>query len=183
MNIHFCASCGSAMERRVPEDDDRIRSVCTRCGFVHYRNPIMVVGCIPEWEGSILMCRRNIEPCRGKWTLPAGYLENGETVQDGAARETREETLADVEILGPFRMFTIVHVNQIYLMFRAKLRQPVFGPTPESTEVRLFSPEAIPWGSLAFPVIRETLRHYIACSAEQDPCFSIVDLERESLNR
>ena len=167
------------MEKRIPDDDDRARFVCTGCGFVHYQNPVIVVGCIPEWEGSILMCKRNIEPQKGKWTLPAGYLENGETVQQGAARETREETLADVEVLAPFRMFNIVHVNQIYLMFAARLRTPEFGPTPESARVELFRPEDIPWDSLAFPVIRDTLRHYIAEAGDKTSCFRIIDLKKE----
>ena len=161
MEIKFCSTCGAEMEARIPEDDDHVRAVCTRCNHVHYENPKVVVGCIPLWKGQILMCKRNIEPRKGKWTLPAGYLENGESVQDGAARETFEETRSRVRIVAPFRLFNIVPVHQVYLMFLAQMELCEFGPTPESTEVRLFSPEEIPWDELAFEVIRQTLKDYL----------------------
>ncbi|WDP90270.1 MAG: NUDIX hydrolase [Desulfobacter sp.] len=157
MPIHYCSQCGGPMTQRIPEDDDHIRDVCSRCGHVHYENPKLVVGTIPVSGEKILMCRRNIEPRKGKWTLPAGYLENGESVQDGAVRETLEETRARVALLGPYRMFNILFVDQIYMMFRAELLSNDFGPTPESTEVRLFSEDEIPWDEIAFEVINRTL--------------------------
>ncbi|MFO7753555.1 MAG: NUDIX hydrolase [Desulfobacteraceae bacterium] len=160
MNIKYCCQCGAGMENRIPESDDQPRPVCPVCGFIHYLNPKMVVGCIPEWGREILLCRRNIEPCTGKWTLPAGYLENGETVQQGALRETQEETGATVDLIDPFIMYNIVFVNQIYLLFRAQLKDKSFGPTPESSEVRLFREDNIPWDLLAFPVIEQTLIRY-----------------------
>ena len=120
----------------------------------------MVVGCIPELNGQVLLCKRNIEPRKGKWTLPAGYLENGESVQDGAIRETQEETMAHVKIIEPYRLFNIVFVDQIYFMFRAHLRSDKFGPTNESTEVRLFDEKDIPWEDIAFEVTKQTLEHY-----------------------
>ena len=160
MGINFCSQCGSAMEFRIPEDDDHVRAVCGNCRHVHYENPKMVVGTIPVLGDRILLCRRNIEPRKGKWTLPAGYLENGESVQDGAARETLEETRARVDILGPYRMFNILFVDQIYMMFRARLLSENFGPTKESTEVRLFTEEEIPWDDIAFEVIRRTLTDF-----------------------
>jgi ADP-ribose pyrophosphatase YjhB (NUDIX family) len=121
----------------------------------------MVVGCIPEIQDQILLCRRAIEPCYGKWTLPAGYLENGETVTAGAERETYEEARAKVEILEPYALYNICYVNQIYLMFRARLVDHKFGVGSESLEVKLFSEDEIPWDEIAFQVIRETLVQYI----------------------
>ncbi len=160
LNIKYCCRCSAEMEYKVPPGDDHQRPVCPACGFIHYQNPKMVVGCIPEWEDGILLCRRNIEPGWGKWTLPAGYLENGETVQEGALRETKEETGTTVDLIDPFAMYNIVFVNQIYLMFRAALKDTSFHPTPESSEVRLFEEQAIPWDLLAFPVIEQTLARY-----------------------
>ena len=176
MTIHFCSSCGSPMEERIPEDDDHMRSVCTKCGYIHYLNPKMVVGTIPEYEDKILLCQRNIEPGKGKWTLPAGYLENGESVQAGAARETLEEAQAHVDIISPYRLFNITHVNQVYMMFRAKLTVPAFGPTTESMAVGLFSEEEIPWDEIAFKVIRETLENYFSDRAEAVFPFQVGDI-------
>jgi ADP-ribose pyrophosphatase YjhB (NUDIX family) len=160
------------MEFRIPEADDRLRPQCPVCGYVHYTNPKLVVGCIPEWEdGSVLLCRRDIEPRRGFWTLPAGYLENGEGVLQGAVRETLEESLARVEAVSPFRMFSLVFIDQIYLMFRSRLADTGFGPTPESSEVRLFAETEIPWADLAFPVIRETLADWFRQRRKGDLSF------------
>ncbi len=160
MPIKFCSQCGSTMIQQTPEDDDHIRAVCSSCGYVHYENPKMVVGTIPILKDRILMCKRNIEPRKGCWTLPAGYLENGESVQQGAVRETLEESLAEVNILSPYRMFNILFVDQIYMMFIAELLSDDFGPTPESTDVRLFSETEIPWDNIAFEVIRQTLEDF-----------------------
>ncbi|MEH0019499.1 MAG: NUDIX hydrolase [Desulfobacter sp.] len=160
MTIKFCSQCGSPMEQKIPDDDDHLRAVCTRCDHIHYENPKVVVGTIPVSGDKVLLCRRNIEPRKGKWTLPAGYLENNESVQAGAVRETLEETRSRVRLLGPYRMFNIVVVDQIYLMFMAELVADDFGPTSESTEVRLFSEEEIPWDDIAFEVIRQTLADF-----------------------
>ena len=148
------------MTRQIPQDDNHVRAVCTSCGHVHYENPKMVVGTIPVFQNRILMCKRNIEPQKGRWTLPAGYLENAESVQQGAVRETLEETRAQVRILSPYRMFNILFVDQVYLMFIADLLSQDFGPTSESTDVRLFSESEIPWAEIAFDVIRQTLEDY-----------------------
>ncbi|MFH1156677.1 MAG: NUDIX hydrolase [Pseudomonadota bacterium] len=172
----FCLMCGTVMELRIPEFDDRLRPVCPRCGYVHYTNPKMVVGCIPERDGAVLLCRRDIEPRRGKWTLPAGYLENDETVLDGAVRETLEETRARVVNVEPFRMYNLVFINQIYMMFRSTLTDTDFGPTPESIEVRLFPESGIPWEDLAFPVIRETLLDYFRQRKTGDWRFAMKDI-------
>jgi len=176
MDIKFCTACGSSTTLKIPIDDDHVRAVCTNCGLVHYSNPKIVVGCIPEWQGRILLCKRNIEPQKGKWTLPAGYLENHESVQDGAARETFEETMAKVAIIAPYRLFNIVFVDQIYFMFRAAMTSDTFGPTSESTEVRLFDEKEIPWGDIAFKVIKQTLEHYFSDRKENNYPFKIFDL-------
>ena len=165
MEIKFCSCCGGTMEQGIPDDDDHMRAICTKCGFIHYLNPKMVVGCIPQWGDQILMCKRNIEPGKGKWTLPAGYLENSETMEAGAARETLEETRAMVNITGPYRLFNIPHVNQIYMIFRAELLSKEFGPTSESTHVQLFRKEEIPWDDIAFSVIHKTLEDFFSDSA------------------
>lgn len=176
MDIKFCTDCGSPTQLKIPADDDHVRAICEKCGQVHYSNPKMVVGSIPEYEGKILLCRRNIEPQKGLWTLPAGYLENGESVQQGAIRETLEETRAVVEIVEPYRMFNIVFVDQIYLMFRARMKTDRFGPTKESIEVRLFDETEIPWDRIAFKVIRQTLEHYFEDRRKNLFSFGIFDI-------
>ncbi len=160
MPINFCSQCGDSMIQRIPDDDDHVRAVCSQCDHVHYENPKMVVGTLPVLGDKVLMCRRNIEPRKGKWTLPAGYLENGESVQDGAARETLEETRAQVRLMGPYRMFNILFVDQIYVMFRAQLLTEDFGPTSESSEVCLFTEQDMPWDEIAFEVIFQTLKDF-----------------------
>ena len=160
MSIQYCTHCGSATEIRIPSGDERGRHVCTACGQIHYQNPKVVVGCIPEYEDRILLCRRDIEPRRGRWTLPAGFLECNESVRDGALRETYEEAQLRAEIIAPYRLFDLMFVNQIYLMFRARILVPEFGPTHESSEVKLVHEKDIPWENIAFPVIEKTLLHY-----------------------
>ena len=158
--MNFCSNCGQPLTYIRPPGDDRCRYYCEACGVIHYQNPLMVVGCIPEMEDKILLCRRAIEPCYGKWTLPAGYLENGETVAEGAKREAFEEARARVEILAPYALYNICYVNQIYLMFRARLENNNFRAGSESLVVRLFAEDDIPWDEIAFRVIVKTLKQY-----------------------
>ena len=158
--MNFCSNCGRQLSFRTPPGDDRARHCCESCGTIHYQNPRMVVGCIPEWEEKVLLCRRAIEPRYGKWTLPAGYLENGETVAEGAARETYEEAQAKVDNLRPYALYNICYVNQIYFMFRAHLTDGRFSPGKESLEVKLFTQDEIPWEEIAFRVLQETLIQY-----------------------
>lgn len=160
--MKFCSHCGAPVELKIPTGDTLPRHVCTGCGAIHYQNPKIVVGCIPEWEGNILLCRRAIEPRYGLWTLPAGFMELGETTQQAAARETLEEAQARVEIDALYTVFNLPHVNQVYLLFRARLLDPNFGPGYESLDVRLFEEARVPWGELAFRTIDATLRHYFA---------------------
>jgi ADP-ribose pyrophosphatase YjhB (NUDIX family) len=159
--MNFCSHCGSSrLEFRVPQGDTLPRFVCANCGTIHYQNPKVVVGCLPEWQRRVLLCKRAIEPRYGLWTLPAGFLENAETIGDGAVRETIEEANARVELGELYTVINLPHISQIYMMFRARLVDLDFGPGPESLEVRLFDEEDIPWGQLAFRTIGRTLRRY-----------------------
>ena len=177
--MNYCSHCGAPVEHLVPPGDNRPRFICRACGLIHYRNPRVVVGSIPVWQNKILLCLRDIEPRRGKWTLPAGYLENGETVKEGARRETVEETGATIENLEPYLLFDIVRIHQIYLMFRTRLAGPECHRTKESAKVRLFSEEEIPWDEIAFPVIEKTLVHYIADRAGGIFSFQIRQISEE----
>jgi len=159
--MKYCSNCGAPVKLEIPPGDDRERFVCETCRTIHYQNPKLVVGCIPEWEDKILICRRAINPRYGKWTVPAGFLENGETVSDGAVRETFEEARARVEIIAPYALFDLTFINQVYLMYRARLLDLSYAPGEESLEVELVALNHIPWDELAFPVIRETLKQYV----------------------
>jgi ADP-ribose pyrophosphatase YjhB (NUDIX family) len=159
--VKFCSACGSSqLERRVPDGDTLPRDVCANCATIHYQNPKVVVGCLPEWENGVLLCRRAIEPRYGLWTLPAGFLENSETLANGALRETLEEAHARVAIRELYAVISLPQINQVYMMFRARLLDLAFGPGTESLEVRLFDESEIPWESLAFRTIARTLRNY-----------------------
>ncbi len=158
--MNYCNRCGAAVQLRIPPGDDRPRHVCEGCHVVHYENPKVVVGCIPEWESKILLCRRAIEPQYGLWTLPAGFMELGETASEAALRETAEEAHARVEILGLYSLFNLPQISQVYLLLRGRLLDLDFRPGSESLEVRLFEEPEIPWKELAFAAIRRTLRLY-----------------------
>ena len=158
--MKFCSNCGAAVQLRVPAGDTLPRHVCDACHTIHYQNPRMVVGCIPEWEDRILLCRRAIEPRRGLWTVPAGYMENGETTFQGALRETLEEANARVEIGPLYALYNIPHINQVYILFRGRLLDLDVSPGAETLEVRLFDENEIPWDGIAFASVRNTLTHY-----------------------
>ncbi len=155
--LRFCNACGGGLEDRVPEGDDRVRKICTACGRVHYRNPLVVVGCIVERGDEILLCRRAIEPARGLWTLPAGFLELGEGTLAGARRETLEEAGADVDVVAPLAFLDLPHIGQSYALFRARLRAPEIHAGVESLEVKFVHADAIPWDELAFPAVHFAL--------------------------
>ncbi len=155
--IKHCRSCGAPVEYRVPADDNRERATCTACATIHYENPLIVVGTLPVWRDQVLLCRRNIEPRRGYWTLPAGFLEIGETTADGALRETIEEAGARVEMGPLFSMLNVVRVAQLHLFYRAQLLDTSFAPGPETIEAQLFDERDIPWDDLAFRTVRRTL--------------------------
>jgi ADP-ribose pyrophosphatase YjhB (NUDIX family) len=179
--VKFCSVCGSAhIERRVPDGDTLPRDVCTNCATIHYQNPKVVVGCLPEWEDRVLLCRRAIEPRYGLWTLPAGFLENGETLADGALRETLEEAHARVAIAELYAVISLPQINQVYMMFRARLLDRAFGAGAESLEVRLFDEREIPWESIAFRTIARTLRTYFLDRRLGEFALHVSAIERRS---
>lgn len=160
--MNYCSQCGAGVSLSIPEGDNLPRYVCDACGEIHYQNPKIVVGCIPEYEQRILFCKRAIEPRLGYWTLPAGFMENAETSAEGAMRETLEEAGARVDIIDMYTMFSLPHINQIYILYRAQLCDLDFSPGIESLEVELFDEQQVPWDEIAFPVITESLKLYFA---------------------
>jgi ADP-ribose pyrophosphatase YjhB (NUDIX family) len=161
LRIRHCRDCGAPAAYRVPDDDSRERAVCTACGTVHYQNPLAVVGTLPVWGDRVLLCRRAIEPRRGYWTLPAGFLELGESTEQGALRETLEEAGARVALRGLYTLLNVVRVGQVHLFYRAELLDIDFAPGPESLEVALFGVDELPWEDLAFRTVTETLKRYV----------------------
>jgi ADP-ribose pyrophosphatase YjhB (NUDIX family) len=160
--MKFCSNCGGQVTQRIPEGDSRLRYICDACPIVHYQNPNIIAGCLPVWGDEVLLCRRAIEPRHGFWTLPAGFMENGETVAEGAARETQEEAEATVRDLTLYTLFNIPYINQVYMLHRAHLVDGKFGVGAESLECRLFKEADIPWDELAFPSVKRTLQYYFA---------------------
>ena len=159
--IKHCKNCGTAVVYRIPDDGDtRERAVCPACNTIHYENPLNVVGTVPHWADQVLLCKRNIEPRWGKWTLPAGFMELHETTAQGAARETDEEAGAQYEMEGLFSILNVVRVGQVHLFYRARLLSTVFNPGHETIEARLFTEAEIPWDEIAFRTVKETLEHY-----------------------
>ena len=158
--MNYCSNCGSKVEKQIPEGDNRERAVCPACDTIHYSNPNVVVGCIAEYEGRILLCKRAIEPRAGYWTLPAGFLEHDETTAQAGARETLEEANAEVEVGELFSMIGVPYIGQIHIFYRARLIRPEYSPGIESTEVELVNEADIPWEEIAFPTVAHTLRWY-----------------------
>lgn len=156
--MRFCPDCGESVTLRIPDGDDRERYVCDACATIHYRNPRIVTGCLVTSGDRVLLCRRAIAPRCGYWTLPGGFMENGETSADGAIRETWEEARANVELDGLYTLFNLPHINQVYMFYRARLVGDAFSAGPESLDVRLFEVDELPWEELSFPVVRDTLR-------------------------
>ena len=159
-SFKHCKVCGGPVLYRVPADDNRERATCTICGNVHYENPLNVVGTVPVWGDEVLLCRRNIEPRYGLWTLPAGFMELGETLAEGAVRETVEEAGSRIELEGLYTVLNVVRVGQVHLFYRARLLDTDFAPGPETIEAQLFTEAGIPWDQLAFRTVRETLLRY-----------------------
>jgi ADP-ribose pyrophosphatase YjhB (NUDIX family) len=178
IHMIYCSNCGQQLVEKIPAGDSRLRHVCEACDSIHYQNPKIVAGCLPEWDGRLLLCRRAIEPRYGLWTLPAGFMENGESTEQAAARETFEEARATVTDLELYGVFSIPHISQVYMMFRARLAGPDFGPGDESLEVRLFEEHEIPWEELAFPVVRRTLERYYADAGKRHFAVHVEDILR-----
>ena len=164
--MNFCNQCGNPVIHRIPEGDNRPRYICSHCSTIHYENPKVIVGCVPIYQDQILLCKRAIEPRYGLWTLPAGFMENGESLAEGAARETLEEANATVTPGELYTIFSLPHISQVYVFFLSELDNLDFYPGEESLETRLFSEDQVPWAELAFPVISETLRNYFSDRSE-----------------
>jgi ADP-ribose pyrophosphatase YjhB (NUDIX family) len=176
--MKFCSDCGAAVSLKIPAGDSLPRYVCDACATIHYQNPKMIVGCIAEWENRILLCRRAIEPRMGLWTVPAGFMENGETTAQGASRETLEEANARVEVGPLYAMYNIPHINQVYILFRARLLDLDFSAGTESLEVKLFDEADIPWEQIAFATVRNTLTHYYTDRKAGEYRFHLGTIER-----
>jgi ADP-ribose pyrophosphatase YjhB (NUDIX family) len=176
--MNFCSHCGKTVHRLVPPGDHRSRYVCDACGTVHYENPRMIVGCLPRWEDKVLLCKRTNEPRSGKWTLPAGFLENDEAVEVGAERETMEEANADVKIVRLLSIYSVPVVAQVYLFFLADLQNLNFSPGMETERTELFRRNEIPWNEVAFSSVEFTLQHYFA-----NPDSSQIHLGAYTTNR
>ena len=160
--MKYCPDCGSSkLEFKVPAGDNLKRHICSDCGAIHYTNPNMVVGALCVRDNKILMAKRNIHPRKGYWTLPAGFMENAETVKVGALRETFEETGSEAKVKMPYTMFSLPHINQIHFFYLADLLDENYGPTSESIEVKLFDESEIPWDELAFPTVKRTLQLFL----------------------
>jgi ADP-ribose pyrophosphatase YjhB (NUDIX family) len=158
--MKFCMLCGNSVSQRIPEADDRARHVCDGCGHVHYQNPRIIVCALPCYEDKVLLCRRAIEPRYDKWTLPGGFMENGESTLEAARRETLEEACARIDVLALYAIYHIIHIDQVHMFYRARLRDLDFAAGAESLDVRLFAEDEVPWDEIAFPAVADTLRHY-----------------------
>ena len=158
--MKYCSNCGASVEKRIPADDNRLRYCCTSCESIHYLNPKVIVGTVPVKEGKVLLCKRAIKPRYGLWTLPAGFMENEETIEQGAFRETEEETSTQVEMGKLYAIFNIPQIHQVYMLHLAKVVNDDFKKTTESLDVGLFSEAEIPWEELAFPFVPKILKYY-----------------------
>jgi len=175
--MKYCPDCAAPLAKRVPPGDSLPRYVCDACGSIHYQNPKLVVGTVPEWEGRILLCRRAIEPRYGYWTLPAGFMENDETAAEAALRETLEEAGAHIELVSAFSMISVPRVNQVHLFYRARLLDLEFKPGLESLDVALIDEAKVPWKDIAFRTVGLTLKHWFADRARGSYAFHAEDLK------
>ncbi|MBP9713016.1 MAG: NUDIX hydrolase [Sterolibacterium sp.] len=160
--MRFCSSCGAPVVWRIPAGDNVVRAVCDACDTIHYQNPKLVVGSLPVWEDKVLLCRRAIEPRRGYWTLPAGFMENGESLPEAAARETREEACAHIKLDEIYTLISVPHISQVHVIFRARLLDLNFAAGVETLEVGMFTEAQMPWDEIAFRTVAMTLRHFFA---------------------
>ncbi|MCG8379887.1 MAG: NUDIX hydrolase [Proteobacteria bacterium] len=158
--MKYCCYCSAELIYEIPDDDNRYRYICRSCETVHYQNPKIVAGSIPVWEDQILLCKRAIEPRYGYWTLPAGFMELGETSLEAAIRETLEEANAKIEVEDLYAIFNLPYVDQVYMMFKSRLVDLDFSPGEETQEVKLFDEGNIPWNEIAFTTVKQTLKFY-----------------------
>jgi ADP-ribose pyrophosphatase YjhB (NUDIX family) len=175
--MNFCSSCGKPVAKKIPPGDNMPRFVCGSCEVIHYHNPKIVAGCIPQWGDQILLCRRAIEPKSGLWTFPAGFMEIGESIEQAAVRETVEEANADVALTTLHSVFSLPHIGQVYMVFVGKMHSKHFAAGSESLEVRLFGSSEVPWEQIAFPVVKEALRCYVDDMAKGELSLHVATLQ------
>ena len=175
--MNYCSQCSHPVNLRIPTGDNRARFICDNCQTIHYQNPRIVAGSLPVWKNQVLLCKRAIEPRKGYWTLPAGFMENEESTEQAAKRETWEEALAKVELTGLYTMITVPHISQVHLFFLADMTSEEFNPGPESLEVKLFDEKDIPWSELAFPTVSQTLKHFFADRKTQQYPTRVFDID------
>jgi ADP-ribose pyrophosphatase YjhB (NUDIX family) len=178
--MNYCTHCAAPVIHRVPDGDNRPRHICGSCGLIHYSNPKIIAGALPVWEQQVLLCRRAIEPRQGLWTLPAGFMENGETTQNAARRETEEEACARVDVGDLYCYLNIPRISQVYVIFLARLLDLDFAAGEESLEVELFHEKDIPWDDIAFPAIEIALRHYFEDRKQGIFPTRVFDVERRA---
>lgn len=174
--MNFCTLCGNKLTLRIPEQDERLRHVCDDCGHIHYQNPRIIVCSIPTWEDKVLLCKRAIEPRYGLWTLPGGFMENGETTQEAAIRETHEEACARIAVHDLYSLFNVTHIDQVHLFYRATLLDPEIAAGAESLEVAMCSAAEVPWQELAFPAVACTLQQYFLDLPQQHFPLRLADI-------
>lgn len=172
--MNYCGNCSHPITIKVPDGDDRERHCCDHCGSIHYFNPRIIVASLPIWEEKVLLCKRGIEPRLGYWTLPGGFMELGETTEEGAIRETWEETRAKINVQGLHGIYNLPQIDQVYFIYLAEMQSPEFELTPESTDIKLFDVEDIPWDEMAFTVMKKALKHYIEKHPENQDTFHDV---------
>lgn len=175
-SINYCPQCSEPVRRGIPEGDDRLRHICDGCGNIHYQNPKMIAGCIPVYGERVLLCKRAIEPRLGYWTLPAGFMELGETLAEAACREAREEANVEVELDSLYTLISLPHISQVYAFFRGRMPEEKFSAGEESLEVRLFHEQDIPWDNLAFETVRRSLKLFFKDRQAGEFTFRTVDL-------
>lgn len=176
--MKYCSNCGKRVVLKTPSGDTHARYVCESCETVHYQNPRVIVGCLPVWEDKILLCKRAIEPRYGLWTIPAGFMENKETLEQGALRETLEESGAKVRISRLHSVYSLPQVNQVYIIYLAEMESPNFSPGIESLACRLIRPDEIPWDKIAFSAIRFSLEKFVNCPQPDCPDVFVGSLEK-----
>lgn len=174
--MKFCSNCGAEVVLNIPEGDNRERHICTSCELIHYQNPNVVTGCLATWEDKVLLCKRAIEPRYGLWTLPAGFMEMGETSTEAAIRETLEEANARVNVECLYVVLNLPQANQVYMIFRSTLKDLDFSPGAESLEVRLFEEQEIPWNKIAFGTIKHSLKFYFEDKAKGEYSLHVGDI-------
>lgn len=177
--MKYCSQCGNDVEHKIPDDDNRERFVCLGCETIHYQNPNIVAGTIPTWGDKVLLCKRAIEPRYGYWTLPAGFMENQETTEEAAMRETWEEAEAKVDLKGLYSVISVPQIDQVHMFFLAELREERFGAGPESLEVELFDEHEIPWDDIAFPTVKRTLKLFFEDRKQGEYRVHVSDIFRE----